>query len=287
MAIDFPNSPSVNDTFSADERTWQWDGTAWRLLTGLAVLSSIDIVNGTEIGAAIVDADDFPIYDVSASVNRKTDASRISTYVFSKTSGDVTIDSSGVATIAANSVALGTDTTGNYVATITAGTGVSSTGATTGEGIAHTLSIGQAVATNSDVEFAGLKIATVREPVLVSATAMSATTVNIDAKTNPTVYYTANATANGTVNIRSTSSESLNTLLSVGDMITATFMVTNGGTAYRPTTFQVDGSSVTPKWQGGSAPSAGNASSVDAYTMTVLKTANATFTMFAAQTRFA
>ena len=44
-------------------------------------------------------------------------------------------------TIAANSVALGTDTEGNYVATITAGSGLSSTGATTGEGIGHTLSI--------------------------------------------------------------------------------------------------------------------------------------------------
>lgn len=33
-------------------------------------------------------------------------------------SGDITISSAGVATIAANSVALGTDTTGNYVATI-------------------------------------------------------------------------------------------------------------------------------------------------------------------------
>jgi len=45
------------------------------------------------------------------------------------------------ATIAANSVALGTDTTGNYVGTITAGTGVATTGASTGEGIAHSISI--------------------------------------------------------------------------------------------------------------------------------------------------
>ena len=43
--------------------------------------------------------------------------------------------------INANSVALGTDTTGSYVGTITAGTGLTSTGATTGEGIAHTLSV--------------------------------------------------------------------------------------------------------------------------------------------------
>ena len=52
-------------------------------------------------------------------------------------SGNVT----GTATIQANSVALGTDTTGNYTATVTAGTGLTSTGATSGEGIAHSLSV--------------------------------------------------------------------------------------------------------------------------------------------------
>jgi hypothetical protein len=61
-------------------------------------------------------------------------------------------------TIAADSVALGTDTTGNYVATITAGTGVSTTGASTGEGIGHTISIGQAVATSDNVRFNSLGI---------------------------------------------------------------------------------------------------------------------------------
>jgi hypothetical protein len=47
----------------------------------------------------------------------------------------------GAAGIANNAVALGTKTTGNYVATIVGGVGVDSSGATTGEGIAHTLSI--------------------------------------------------------------------------------------------------------------------------------------------------
>jgi hypothetical protein len=31
-AIDFPNSPSVNDTFTASGRTWQWDGTVWNMV---------------------------------------------------------------------------------------------------------------------------------------------------------------------------------------------------------------------------------------------------------------
>ena len=40
-----------------------------------------------------------------------------------------------------STITLGTNTTGNYVATITGGTGITSTGATTGEGIAHSLSV--------------------------------------------------------------------------------------------------------------------------------------------------
>ena len=52
-------------------------------------------------------------------------------------SGNVT----GTATIQPNSVALSTDTTGDYVSTITAGTGLTSTGATSGEGVAHSLSV--------------------------------------------------------------------------------------------------------------------------------------------------
>ncbi len=60
-------------------------------------------------------------------------------------SGSVTVtdlaNATLTATIAADSVALGTDTTGNYVGTITGGAGISSNGATTGEDIDHSLSI--------------------------------------------------------------------------------------------------------------------------------------------------
>jgi hypothetical protein len=72
-----------------------------------------------------------------------------------------------------------------------------------------------------------------------------------------------------------------------GESITIVFLVTNGGTAYYQSAFQIDGSAVTPKWQGGTAPTAGNASSVDAYTITIVKTGGATFTAFAAVSKFA
>ena len=75
--------------------------------------------------------------------------------------------------------------------------------------------------------------------------------------------------------------------MNTGDVMTVAFLVTNGGTAYYPTAFQVDGSSVTPKWSGGTAPSSGNTSAIDSYTFTIVKTASATFTVLASVSKFA
>ena len=75
--------------------------------------------------------------------------------------------------------------------------------------------------------------------------------------------------------------------MDTGESLTVVHMVTQGGTAYYNSAVQVDGSGVTPEWQGGSAPDAGNASSVDIYSYTVIKTGDAAFTVFASQTQFA
>ena len=75
--------------------------------------------------------------------------------------GTFTVDAQGRLTAAASTtieIALGTNTSGNYVATITGGTGVTSSAATTGEGTTHSLSIGQDVATSASVTFAGLTL---------------------------------------------------------------------------------------------------------------------------------
>ncbi len=135
---------------------------------------------------------------------------------------------------------------------------------------------------------AGLKIADVLETATVSATAATGT-IAYDVTTQVVLFYTSNASANWTVNFRGSSGTSLNTLLATGESVTAAFLVTQGSTAYFNSAVQVDGttSGVTTRWQGGTAPSAGNASGVDAYTYTIIKTANATFSVFAAQTRFA
>lgn len=95
-------------------------------------------------------------------------------------------------------------------------------------------------------------------------------------------YYTANQTANRTINFNSVNSRIL-----TGQSITCTVLLTQGATPYYLNAYQVDGSAVTPKWSGGSAPTAGNANSIDVYTFTIIKTADATFTVLASQTQFA
>ena len=122
----------------------------------------------------------------------------------------------------------------------------------------------------------------------VSATAATGT-INVEVGSLGSVwYYTTNASANFTLNFRKSSTVSLSTLLAVGQSITIVFLNTNGATAYYPTAFQIDGSAVTPKWQGGVAPASGNASSVDAYTFTIIKTASTpSYLVLASQTKFA
>lgn len=126
------------------------------------------------------------------------------------------------------------------------------------------------------------------EVVNVSATAATGT-INLEVGSLGSVwYYTTNASANFTLNFRKSSSVSLSTLLAVGQSITVTFLNTNGATPYYPNAFQIDGASVTPKWQGGTAPSSGNASSVDAYVFTIIKTASTpSYLVLASQTKFA
>ena len=57
--------------------------------------------------------------------------------------------------------------------------------------------------------------------------------------------------------------------MDTGDVVTAVFLVTNGSSAKYNNAFQVDGSSVTPKNQGGSSYSSGNANSIDVYTYSI------------------
>ena len=124
------------------------------------------------------------------------------------------------------------------------------------------------------------------ETATVSATAATGT-INYYINSQSVLYYTTNASANWTLNVAFSSGTSLNTAMATGQTVTLAFLVTQGSTAYYASAFTIDGTSVTPKWQGGTAPTAGNASSVDVYTYTITKTASATYTVLASQTKFA
>lgn len=134
---------------------------------------------------------------------------------------------------------------------------------------------------NNSVSTASLLISP-EERTTVSATAATGT-INFDASTQGVLYYTSNASANWTLNVRGNSGATLNSILATGDAITVSFLVTNGATAYRHTALTIDGSAQTVLWSGGAAPSAGSASSVDAYSFTIIKTAaTPTYTVFGA-----
>ena len=128
-------------------------------------------------------------------------------------------------------------------------------------------------------------LANAGETATISATAATGT-IAYDVTTQSVLYYTTSAAANWTVNFRASSGTSLNTALATGQSVTVAFLVTQGATAYYNSAVQVDGVAVTPKWQGGTAPTAGNASSVDVYVYTIVKTGSAAFTVFASQTQF-
>jgi len=156
---------------------------------------------------------------------------------------------------------------------VTAGTGLSG-GGTSGT---VTLSIDSA---QSDLVIKGFE-----EDVNVVASAATGT-INFDVATASVWYYTSNASANHTLNFRYDGSNSLSSKLAVGDAITLVWLNTNGATPYYPNVIQIDGSTVTPKVP--AAISAGNASAIDAYVFTIIKTAaTPTYTVLETQTKFA
>jgi len=178
----------------------------------------------------------------------------------------ITSFGSGVATF------LGTPTSANLAAALTDETG---SGANV-FGTAPTISGG--ILTDSIVKGT-------EEDVNVVASAATGT-INFDVSTASVWYYTSNATANHTLNFRYSSSVSLNTALPVGDAITLVWLNTNGATAYYPNVIQIDGTTVTPKVP--AAIAAGNATAIDAYVFTIIKTAaTPTYTVLETQTKFA
>ena len=129
------------------------------------------------------------------------------------------------------------------------------------------------------------KIQAVKEKVTVTAVATTGAT-NFDFLDQAVLYHTTVATGQFTINLRGSSSTTLANMLSVGESVTGAFLNTN--TTFYVSTITIDGSStnVTLEYQGGSAPTAGNAG-IDVYSFTAIKTATTpAYTILASQTQF-
>jgi hypothetical protein len=156
-----------------------------------------------------------------------------------------------------------------------------------GQSVTGTATFNSAVVMSGESTLSGGSLLKrVKETTTVSATA-AANTISYDFITQSVLYYTSDATGNWVLNVRGDSGTTLNSVMSTGQSATVAFLATQGATAYYQTALQIDGSAVTPKYQGGSAPTEGNASGVDAYVFTIIKTADATFTALGSQTQFA
>jgi hypothetical protein len=128
------------------------------------------------------------------------------------------------------------------------------------------------------------KIFGVFENATISTTYI--TTFTYDVLTQAVYFQNVNLGSNFTVNLRGNSSTALNAALAVGESATVALITKQGNTTFYNNVVQVDGTTVTAIWQGGSAPTAGNASSTDVYSYTALKTAASTYIVLASQTQF-
>jgi len=195
---------------------------------------------------------------------------------------DITVTASSTTTLTNKSISLATNTVTATLAELN--TAVSDADIAS---LAGTETLTNKTLTSPTINTATFKDGVVRgleEDINVVASAATGT-INFDVDTASIWYYTSNASANHTLNFRYSSSVSLNTALAVGDSITLVWLNTNGATAYYPNVIQIDGNTVTPKVP--AAISSGNASAIDAYSFTIIKTASATFTVLETQQKFA
>jgi hypothetical protein len=209
--------------------------------------------------------------------------------ILSTVSGGSTYSNTNVAAYLTQGANIGSGTTtGNLVAGATTTSTSTTTGALVvqgGAGIAGNVYVGNEFVVTGGGKITSTGIAYLLEKVTVSASAPS-TTVDVDMATQSVLYWTGNATANVTANIRGTATQPLNSLLAIGQSVTAVLFFPNGPSNYLVNTVKIDNTTVALAYQGNAAPLLGNSNSIDIYSFTILKTADATYKIFASQTQF-
>ena len=161
------------------------------------------------------------------------------------------------------------------VGVVTAGKGVRVT--------AQGINVTAGISTFKGANFNGGTL--LKEKVKITAGKLS-DNLNIDLQNGMVHHFTTAETAAATPNIRVSASVALNTMMAIGETITISVITTAGANGFSAN-WTIDGSAVTEAWNGGSAPSAGGSSGKDFYTLNIIKTADATFTVLANVSNFA
>lgn len=276
---------NVNAATPSSSQVLTYNGSEWVASTATATVSALDNVG--DVTAPSPSSGDYLQWDGTAWINNSINVDNLNDVSISgayPNSGDYlkwggTFWTNG-------QISLGTDTTGNYLSDVTAGTGVSITH-TPGEGSSAEVAIGQNVGLTDTPSFYGLTLTSTAvlqqslEKVTSSITANG--TTNIDLLES--ALFQCTSTGNFTFNFRGNSSTTLNSIMSTNQSITTVLFVANT-TARSLSGINIDGSAQTIKWFGGSAPT-GNASATDVYTITIIKTGSAAYTVYASQSKFA
>jgi len=191
------------------------------------------------------------------------------------------------ATLGNTAIGLGNTTTSVGNLTLTNVTIVSGTSLVGNVTIGNTtVGLGNTATSIGNLALNNATIENIQEPSNVAAFAATGT-INMDILSNVVMVLTSNAAANWTVNFRGNSGTTFNNAVAVGNAINTSMLVPQGATAYYNSAVTIDGNSVTPKYQGGTAWTAGNANSTDTYSYVVIKTAANVYTVLTSQTKFA
>lgn len=268
---------SANTVLAAGEIGFETDTRKFKVGDGSTAWPSLSYMTVDLASASLTGIPTAP------TANTGTNTTQIATTAFVTTAVNNVIDAAPGALDTLNELAAALGDDSNYATTVT--NALATKASLTGSETLTNKTLTSPVINDSISNYTTLKSPSETFNIVASA---ATGTINIDLETSGAWYYTSNATANHTLNFRYNSGTTLSNKLSVGESVSFLWLNTNGSTPYYPNSIQVDGSSATVKWQGGTAPSAGNASSIDAYIFTVLKTsASPNYLVLGSQTKFA
>jgi hypothetical protein len=199
----------------------------------------------------------------------------------------------GTLTATNGSITLGTSSFTNnniFVGNSTVNTNISNSSIVVANSTSS-ITIGSGYINSSNTNLVGAtSISSMLENMSIVSTRITLfNTINFDVLSQSSQYYTNSLGPQGswTLNVRGNSTTTLNSIMTIGQSVTITQLINQGsGATYFPSSLTIDGVSQTIKYQFGNAFSYDPVSTVSAFSFTIVKTANNTYTVFASQTRY-